>query len=225
VLGGLRHKALAFFGCMVLLLAAAACGDTQPPTPTPSPADEHIARGKDHDRKGDYRKAIESYNEAIRLNPEHADAYSRRGNSYYRLTEYTRAIEDFDEALRLDPGNKTATLWRKSAVTLTSTQAQGYLASAYSYAYEGNYPKAIDYFTRAIKLYPRADTYLSRGLAYLAQNQIEDAIQDYDESIHLNDEAIRLNPHDAKYYGLQNAEAYFWRGLSYSELGQHERAI
>ena len=88
----LRHQALALIGCMVLLLAVAACGETQPPTPTPSPADEHIAKGKDHNRKGDYRKAIESYDEAIRLNPQDAIAYNSRGNAYAGLGQYERAI-------------------------------------------------------------------------------------------------------------------------------------
>ena len=86
MLVGVRRKAVALVGCIALLQFATACGNTQLPTPTPSPADEHIDGGDDRSRKGDYEKAIESYNEAIRLNPGHSDAYSKRGRSYYLLT-------------------------------------------------------------------------------------------------------------------------------------------
>ncbi len=53
---------------------------------------------------GEYRRAIEDYDEALRLDPGNASAYNNRGYAYRELGEYRRAIKDLDQALRLDPG-------------------------------------------------------------------------------------------------------------------------
>jgi hypothetical protein len=52
---------------------------------------------------GEYKKAIEDYTEAIRLDPLYALGYHNRGVAYYQLGEYQEAIKDYDEAIRLDP--------------------------------------------------------------------------------------------------------------------------
>ena len=48
-------------------------------------------------------RAIEDFDEAIRLNPEDADAYYNRGVAYGDLGQYEREIQDYDEAIRLNP--------------------------------------------------------------------------------------------------------------------------
>ncbi len=53
---------------------------------------------------GEHRRAIEDYDQALRLDPDNALAYNNRGYAYDDLGEYRRAILDYDKALRLDPG-------------------------------------------------------------------------------------------------------------------------
>jgi len=48
-------------------------------------------------------RAIEDYDEAIRLNPQYADAYYNRGNAYANLGQSQQAIKDFNEAIHLNP--------------------------------------------------------------------------------------------------------------------------
>ena len=43
---------------------------------------------------GQYQRAIEDYNEAIRLKPNNAIAYANRCGAYCGLGQYQRAIED-----------------------------------------------------------------------------------------------------------------------------------
>jgi tetratricopeptide (TPR) repeat protein len=53
--------------------------------------------------KGDYRRAIVDYSEAIRLDPRYPHAYNYRGLAYFQERDYDRALADYDEAIRLDP--------------------------------------------------------------------------------------------------------------------------
>jgi tetratricopeptide (TPR) repeat protein len=61
-------------------------------------------RGHAYGNLGEYRRAIEGLDQALRLDPGLAKAYYNRGVAYRNLSEYRRAIENYDQALRLDPG-------------------------------------------------------------------------------------------------------------------------
>ena len=49
------------------------------------------------------QRAIEDYDEAIRLNPQYIEAYGNRGFAYLNLGQFEAAIGDYSEAIRLDP--------------------------------------------------------------------------------------------------------------------------
>ena len=48
-------------------------------------------------------RAIEDYDQAIRLNPNFAEAFYNRGVAYDGKGQPDRAIEDYDQAIRLNP--------------------------------------------------------------------------------------------------------------------------
>ena len=54
-------------------------------------------------KQSDYDRAIEDYNRAIDLNPDHAEAYSNRGLVCEIKGDYDRAIEDYNKAIELKP--------------------------------------------------------------------------------------------------------------------------
>jgi lipoprotein NlpI len=64
------------------------------------------ARGGDHPgaagRVG-YERAIQDFDEAIRLDPKNKTAFNNRGYVYAAKGQYRRAIQDYDEAIKLDP--------------------------------------------------------------------------------------------------------------------------
>jgi len=62
----------------------------------------HNNRGNAYTAKGDYDRAIENYDESIKLNPDYARAFNNRGVVYLKKGEYDQAIKDFDEAIRLN---------------------------------------------------------------------------------------------------------------------------
>ena len=66
-------------------------------------AEMYLRMGTVAHESGEYGKAIEDYDEAIRLDPQEANTYYNRGIAYGNLGQHERAIEDFDEAISLDP--------------------------------------------------------------------------------------------------------------------------
>lgn len=59
--------------------------------------------GLTHAQEEEYRKAIESYGDAIAKNPTQTSAYVNRGLAYLEEEDYDKAVENFNEAIRLEP--------------------------------------------------------------------------------------------------------------------------
>lgn len=92
-------------------------------------------RGVAYFRMRQYRRAIEDYDEAIRLNPDFAIAFSNRGNAYALAGRYNRAIESYTEAIRLD-----------------SNYAEAFANRGNAYAGTGQHDRAIEDYNAAIRL-------------------------------------------------------------------------
>lgn len=197
-------------------------------------------RGNVHLSNRNYDRAIDDYNEAIRLDPKYAIAFNNRGLAYQRKGETDRAIEDFGEAIRLNPAYAMAFANRANArrikgridlaiedsdraIGLSRSLAAAFLARALAYqekaqwdfdAYlsDGTYEEhAIEDFNEVIRLDPRnAAAFRNRGFVNSRRQQYDRAIQDFDE-------AIRLDPNVAA--------AFSGRAYALRFVGQYERAI
>jgi len=162
---------------------------------TPQTSGTFIDRGIMFADKGEYDKAINDFNEAIKLNPDLSTAYYLRGmvllltiseisnsdinsitvsddkhTSFNQLIMIDQIIQDLNQAIRLDP----------------------YFDGAYhhrgcAYLFSGNYKQAILDFTYAIKLNANiVEAYNNRGVAYINMNDHNAAILDLSRSISIN---------------------------------------
>jgi serine/threonine protein kinase len=59
-------------------------------------------RGNALAEKGQYNKAINEYNEAIKIHPGFIRAFINRGSMYYQLKNFDMAIADYNRALQID---------------------------------------------------------------------------------------------------------------------------
>jgi len=66
---------------------------------------EFYNRGIAYDDKGQHDRAIEDYNQAIRLNPNYATAFYNRGVSWARKNDLQRALADFKKFSELAPSD------------------------------------------------------------------------------------------------------------------------
>jgi tetratricopeptide (TPR) repeat protein len=71
-------------------------------------------RGVAYKLKGQYDRALQDYEQAIRLNPSNANAYNNRGIIYRIKGEYGRAIADYDEAIWLKNGDFPAAYYNRA---------------------------------------------------------------------------------------------------------------
>ncbi|MEM0987771.1 MAG: tetratricopeptide repeat protein [Pseudomonadota bacterium] len=134
-------------------------------------------RGTAYADLGQHSRAIEDYDEALRLDPNYTEANYNRGDAYAELGQHARAIQDYDAALRLDPNDAKALNNRGNA-----------------YAYLGQHSRAIQDYDEALRLHPSAAmAFYNRGNAYADLGQHSRAIQDFDE-------VLRLDPSAASAY-------------------------
>ena len=71
-------------------------------------------RGVAYRLKGDYDRALQDYEHAIRLNPNSANPYNNRGIIYRIKGDYDRAIADYDEAIWLKSGDYPAAFYNRA---------------------------------------------------------------------------------------------------------------
>ncbi|MDJ0672705.1 MAG: tetratricopeptide repeat-containing serine protease family protein, partial [Microcystis sp. M53598_WE2] len=119
----------------------------------------YVNRGILYRRQQKYELALDDYNKAIELNPNHANAYNNRGNLYYDLQKYDLALADYDKAIEINPN--FAILYSNRGGVYYNQQ---------------KYELALSDYNQAIDINPNdAKAYLGRGGLYAILGQPEKA--------------------------------------------------
>src|SRR5262249_22618864 len=156
----------------------------------------YTVRGKAYRGKGDSERAIQDFDEAIKINGKDYEALMNRGLAFRDRGDTDRAAQDLESAVTLDRKN-------------TNTAVLNTLS--HIYYDKRDYERAINALNLAIKINPNyALAFYNRGMAYRAKGEPDRAIPDYDR-------AIKLNPNDT--------DALHSRGLAYRDIRDYERAI
>ena len=119
-------------------------------------------RGNAYSSKGQHERAIEDYNEAIKLDPGNANAFTGRGIAHKNKGELDRAMEDYNQAIKLDPNHANAFSGRGNVLYL-----------------KRDYGRALEDYNQAIKLNPNhANAHYARGLVLELKGDVPGAVRD-----------------------------------------------
>jgi Tfp pilus assembly protein PilF len=131
---------------------------------------------------GDQQRALDDYNEAVKLAPRNADLYYNRGVFYVTQSNDDAALRDFDTALGINAGH-VPTLHQRAKI----------------YQARSKFGDALADLSEAIRLQPKsAELWTERGYVSLRQHDYQSAKSD-------EAEAIRLDPKLARAYFLRGA--------------------
>ena len=169
---------------------------------------EYNERGVLYADMGDYPKAMENFDRAIKLNPNYSRGYYNRGKIYGLQGDHARAILEYSEAIKLNPkysyayNNRgrsyslqgdyaRAILEYSEAIKINPKYSRGYYNRGKVYSSQGDNTHAISDYSKAIRLNPKfSEAYINRGVAYFVQGKYDLATSDYAQ-------ALKLNPEDS----------------------------
>jgi tetratricopeptide (TPR) repeat protein len=133
-------------------------------------------------------KAIEAYQQAVRIDPKYAKAWNRLGLAYENSKQYGKAIEAYQQAVRIDP--EFAVAWYNLGRAYNETKL---------------YAKANDAFQQAVRIDPKdAEAWVELAVSYGRTNQTEKAIESFQQ-------ATRIKPEIAHawfLFGLSYGKSY-----------------
>lgn len=175
-------------------------------------------KGLDYASNGQFIKAKEQFDEALRLDPSFEPAEGAKNILDRALGKKIKspAIILYFKTTRKALKNEFASFAEiideySKVIKLDSNFADAYNVRSEFFSREGQYGRAIADLNKAIALEPDSwDFYYTRGIAYTKTGQYEKAINDLTKFIER-----------APGY----AQAYFERGVSYIKTRQYHRAV
>ncbi len=126
-------------------------------------------RGNAYVRRGDFERAIQDYDQALKVDTNYAKAFNNRGVAYGKTGQHDLAIRDLDEAIRLDPN-----------------YANAFANRAESHLNKGEHDRAIQDYGEAIRLQPTSAVWNGRCRARAAKGELETALADCSEALRLD---------------------------------------
>lgn len=181
---------------------------------------------------------IESFNAALKENPDYAPGYFCRARFYEHLKLFEKAKDDHDRAVNLSPSfplgyylrgkfyndleeyNKAIADFTR-VIEVDESYAPAFLERGIAYCSIGQFSRAIDDFEVALPAWPKWERYFDKNLkifaAYLNRGSEKVKKQQYEEALRDLTRAVDLNP--------KFAEPYFNRGLAYLNLKSFDKAV
>ncbi len=178
--------------------------------------------------QGKYSEALESYHEALRINPEDAEVWYNLGLAYFNQGKHSEALESYREALRINPelveawynlglayfnqGKHSEALESyREALRINPELVEAWNNLGLAYSNQGKYSEALESYREALRINPElVEAWGGLGNAYHYQGKYSEALESYRE-------ALRINP--------EYAEVWYNLGLAYFNQGKHSEAL
>jgi tetratricopeptide (TPR) repeat protein len=155
-------------------------------------ADDYSTRGNAYYNAGDYEQALEAYNRALELRPDHPSTLGIRGVTLRRLGRYEEALKDYNRVLEVRPDD-----------ALTLSNRSGPLIKL------GRYEDGLRDIKQALQLRPGDPVALyNRACAYSLMGRFEDALRDLEGAIRADEKRREEARSDEDFEKLRNDPEY-----------------
>ncbi len=146
--------------------------------------------GLAYSMRGDYNKALVSFDQALQLDPHLGEATYNKGNVYLEQESYDNALGCYKKVMELEP-----------------QFARSYHNAALIYARRKNFVEAEALYRKTIQLDPTSsEAYYNLGLLYHTQNRYNEALEYYEKAIQHNPKFIQAYYNmGAVYYQMKDA--------------------
>jgi eukaryotic-like serine/threonine-protein kinase len=162
-------------------------------TNSPYRADDHVERGRLLLSGGKTALALQSFEQALGSQKGHALAERLRAETLFRLGRFEEVIAAFDRYL--ETGKPLESVYRGRGLARAEL---------------GQYPGAIEDFTKALELHPTSAVQAYRGWTHLVVDAPKLALRDFELAVDLDSES---------------GDAYNGRGFALAKLGRHREAM
>ena len=136
----------------------------------------YFDRGLAWANSGEYDKAIDDYNSAVRFNPHLVDVYHSRGVAWVKKGEYDKAISDFNTAIRFN-----------------AQDAETFDGRGVAWINKGEYDKAVADFDVAIRVNKQDTVALFyRGIAEFSIGKFGIAATDFAQKLQLSQDGASI---------------------------------
>jgi tetratricopeptide (TPR) repeat protein len=160
---------------------------------SPYQLDDHIERGRLLLASGKFALALASFDAVLSQKKDHALAHRLRAETLFRLGRFQEVIDQTDRYL--ESGKPLESVYRGRGLARSEL---------------GQYPGAIEDFTKALELHPTSAVQAYRGWTHLVVDAPKLAHRDFELAIELDS---------------RNGDAYSGRGLARARLGQYREAV
>ena len=177
-------------------------------THIPHTSEDWIALAQNQVNSHDFSAAVNSYDQALTIDPNSPEALLGRGLVYVQLNDRPRAFEDLSEAAKgytSEGDYDKAIVCYTNLLGLVDQDLESFYNRGICYLRLGRYPKSISDLKKTIELDKKFFLgHLHLGEAYYKSGNYEASLKNYKK-------AKKLNPHSQRVYvGL--AKAYFAKG-------------
>jgi tetratricopeptide (TPR) repeat protein len=167
-----------------------------------------------------FQNALNSSNEALKLNSRNAMAYEKKGVALTDLGRHDEAVECFNKALEID--HSLASAWMQKGNTLD---------------YSGHHKEAMECYDKALEIDPiylALLVWINQGICFDNMRKHEKAIECYDKALNrvhfekmLFQKSLELGEREAYLLEMKSHESNICRlkGVSLLYLGKYDEAI
>ena len=147
--------------------------------------------------------AIETYQQAIRIQPDHGEAYYNLGNAFHSQTRLEEAVQSYHQAIQIQPNRLEAynnlgvalidqgKLEESIQIYQKTLEIQPNCADAYNnlgnvLQEQGRLKESIQAYQKTLEIQPNcADAYSNLGIALKEQGRLKESIRAYQKAIYI----------------------------------------